>query len=139
MGGDGRNAVIEETKKRGMKTYLPPLVPFGSPAWPAKITPGPGPGSIVKSVLSAETSIVKKTICHASAVTASRFYFAKVKPNFSKTDRGVGPARYWANFLARSGCLEDFNTAMGYEIFGPSAAGISTATFTFLDIRESVL
>ena len=46
MGGDGRNAVIEETKKRGMKTYLPPLVPFGSPAWPAKITPGPGPGSI---------------------------------------------------------------------------------------------
>jgi hypothetical protein len=46
MGGDGRNAVIEETKKRGMKTYLPPLVPFGSHAWPAKITPGPGPGSI---------------------------------------------------------------------------------------------
>jgi len=46
MGGDARNAIIAEAKKRGMKAYLPPLVPFGSHAWPAKTTPGPGPGSI---------------------------------------------------------------------------------------------
>ena len=46
MGGDARAAIIAETEKRGMKTVLPPLVPFGSKQWPALVTPGPGPASI---------------------------------------------------------------------------------------------
>jgi hypothetical protein len=46
MGGDGREAIIAETGKRGMKTFLPPEVPFGSHQWPALITTGSGPGSI---------------------------------------------------------------------------------------------
>lgn len=46
MGGDGRDAITAETSKRGMKTFLPPLVPFGSHQWPALITTGSGPASI---------------------------------------------------------------------------------------------
>jgi hypothetical protein len=46
MGGDAREAIIAETKKRGMTTFLPPLVPFGSKQWPTLVTPGPGPASI---------------------------------------------------------------------------------------------
>jgi hypothetical protein len=46
MGGDARQAIIDETKKRGMATVLPPAVPFGSKQWPALVTPGPGPTSL---------------------------------------------------------------------------------------------
>ena len=42
MGGDGRAAIIDETKKRGMTSFLPPAVAFGSHQWPALITPGSG-------------------------------------------------------------------------------------------------
>lgn len=51
MGGDGRDAIVAEARKRGMTPFLPPLVPFGSHEWPWKITPGPGPGT-VKQLLS---------------------------------------------------------------------------------------
>jgi hypothetical protein len=46
MGGDARLAIIAETGKRGIKTNLPPAVPFGSHQWPALVTEGPGPASI---------------------------------------------------------------------------------------------
>jgi hypothetical protein len=46
MGGDARVAIAAETAKRGMTTFLPPVVPFGSKQWPALVTPGPGPASI---------------------------------------------------------------------------------------------
>jgi hypothetical protein len=46
MGGDARLAIIAETTKRGIKTNLPPAVPFGSHQWPALVTEGPGPASI---------------------------------------------------------------------------------------------
>ncbi|UZE50109.1 hypothetical protein [Rhodopseudomonas sp. P2A-2r] len=46
MGGDARLAIIAETAKRGIKTNLPPAVPFGSHQWPALITEGPGPASL---------------------------------------------------------------------------------------------
>ena len=46
MGGNGRKAIIAETTKRGMKTFLPPAVPFGSHQWPTLITPGPGATSL---------------------------------------------------------------------------------------------
>ena len=46
MGGDGRKAIIAETEKMGMKTFLPPAVPFGSHQWPALVTPGPGAASL---------------------------------------------------------------------------------------------
>jgi len=46
MGGDARVAISAETGKRGMTTFLPPVVPFGSKQWPTLITPGPGPASI---------------------------------------------------------------------------------------------
>jgi hypothetical protein len=46
MGGNARAAIIAESAKRGMKPFLPPVVPFGSKQWPTLITPGPGPGSI---------------------------------------------------------------------------------------------
>ncbi|MFH0302938.1 hypothetical protein AAFX91_38415 [Bradyrhizobium sp. 31Argb] len=46
MGGDARVAISAETKKRGMTTFLPPAVPFGSKQWPTLVTPGPGPASI---------------------------------------------------------------------------------------------
>ena len=46
MGGDARNAIIEESAKLGRKPFLPPAVPFGSHQWPTLVTPGPGPTSI---------------------------------------------------------------------------------------------
>jgi hypothetical protein len=46
MGGDGREVIITEDAKRGMKPFLPPPVPFGSKQWPTLVTPGPGPASI---------------------------------------------------------------------------------------------
>jgi hypothetical protein len=46
MGGDARAAIIAESGKRGMKPFLPPVVPFGSHQWPTLITPGPGAASI---------------------------------------------------------------------------------------------
>jgi hypothetical protein len=46
MGGSGRAAITAETQKRGMTTFLPPLVPFGSKQWPTLVTPGPGPATI---------------------------------------------------------------------------------------------
>jgi hypothetical protein len=42
MGGDGRQAVIDEDKKRNIPVNLPPQVPFGSHQWPTLVTPGPG-------------------------------------------------------------------------------------------------
>jgi hypothetical protein len=46
MGGDGRQAIIDETKKRGMTPFLPPAVAFGSHQWPTLITPDNGPASL---------------------------------------------------------------------------------------------
>ena len=46
MGSDARLAIIAESEKRGMKPFLPPLVPFGSKQWPTLVTPGPGPATI---------------------------------------------------------------------------------------------
>jgi hypothetical protein len=46
MGGDARQAIIDQTKKRGMTPFLPPAVAFGSHQWPALITPGSGPASL---------------------------------------------------------------------------------------------
>ncbi len=46
MGGDARQAIIDESAKRGMTPFLPPVVPFGSTQWPTLITPGNGPGSL---------------------------------------------------------------------------------------------
>jgi hypothetical protein len=51
MGGNARDAIVSEARKRGLTPFLPPLVPFGSHEWPWKITPGPGPGTI-KQLLS---------------------------------------------------------------------------------------
>jgi hypothetical protein len=46
MGGNARAAIVAETGKRGMKTFLPPAVPFGSHQWPTLITPGPGAATL---------------------------------------------------------------------------------------------
>jgi hypothetical protein len=46
MGGDARQAIIDEDMKRGIPANLPPLVPFGSHQWPTLITPGPGAKSL---------------------------------------------------------------------------------------------
>jgi hypothetical protein len=46
MGGDARQAIIDESKKRGMTAFLPPAVAFGSHQWPTLITPGSGPASL---------------------------------------------------------------------------------------------
>jgi hypothetical protein len=46
MGGDGRQAVLDEDAKRKINPTLPPLVPFGSHQWPALITPGSGPKTL---------------------------------------------------------------------------------------------
>jgi hypothetical protein len=46
MGGDARAAIIAESEKRGMKPFLPPLVPFGSKQWPTLVTPGSGPTTL---------------------------------------------------------------------------------------------
>ena len=46
MGGDARQAIIDEDGKRGIAVNLPPQVPFGSHQWPTLVTPGPGPKSL---------------------------------------------------------------------------------------------
>ncbi len=46
MGGDARQAIIDEDAKRKMDVVLPPQVPFGSRQWPTLIMPGPGPKSL---------------------------------------------------------------------------------------------
>ena len=46
MGGDARAAIIAEAGKKGMKPFLPPVVPFGSHQWPTLVTPGDGPASL---------------------------------------------------------------------------------------------
>src|SRR5271165_6116341 len=46
MGGDGRQAIIDEDAKRKINPTLPPLVPWGSHQWPMLITPGPGPKTL---------------------------------------------------------------------------------------------
>jgi hypothetical protein len=46
MGGDARAAIIAYSAKHEMKTFLPPVVPFGSHQWPTLVTPGPGPTSL---------------------------------------------------------------------------------------------
>ena len=43
-----RDAIVKETAKAGMTAFLPPLVPFGSKQWPALITPGPGPATLLQ-------------------------------------------------------------------------------------------
>jgi hypothetical protein len=46
MGGDARQAIIDEDMKRNTPVTLPPQVPFGSHQWPTLITPGPGAKSL---------------------------------------------------------------------------------------------
>jgi hypothetical protein len=46
MGGDARQAIIDESKKRAMTPFLPPAVAFGSHQWPTLIAPGTGPASL---------------------------------------------------------------------------------------------
>ncbi len=42
MGGDARQAIVDEDAKMKITPTLPPQVPFGSHQWPALITSGPG-------------------------------------------------------------------------------------------------
>ena len=42
MGGDARQAILDEDAKRRVNPTLPPLVPFGSHQWPTLITSGSG-------------------------------------------------------------------------------------------------
>jgi hypothetical protein len=46
MGGDARQAVIDEDTRRNIQVNLPPQVPFGSHQWPTLIMPGPGPKTL---------------------------------------------------------------------------------------------
>jgi hypothetical protein len=46
MGGDARQAIIDEDKKRNITVNLPPQVSFGSRQWPTLITPGTGPKTL---------------------------------------------------------------------------------------------
>src|SRR5258707_605936 len=46
MGGNARQAIIDEDAKRNIEPTLPPLVPCGSHQWPMLITPGPGPQTL---------------------------------------------------------------------------------------------
>jgi hypothetical protein len=46
MGGDARQAIIDEDAKRKINPTLPPLVPWGSHQRPTLITPGPGPKTL---------------------------------------------------------------------------------------------
>jgi hypothetical protein len=46
MGGDARQAIIDQDAKRNITVTLPPQVPFGSHQWPTLITPGPGAKSL---------------------------------------------------------------------------------------------
>jgi len=42
MGGDARQAIIDQDARRNITVTLPAPVPFGSHQWPTLITPGPG-------------------------------------------------------------------------------------------------
>jgi hypothetical protein len=42
MGGDARQAILDQDEKLKINPTLPPLVPFGSHQWPTLITSGPG-------------------------------------------------------------------------------------------------
>jgi hypothetical protein len=44
LGGGGRKAIQAEAAKRGLKPWLPPLVPYNSTEWPWKIDPASGTG-----------------------------------------------------------------------------------------------
>ena len=46
MGGDARQAIIDQAGKRKITVTLPPQVPFGSHQWPALVTPGSGAKSL---------------------------------------------------------------------------------------------
>jgi hypothetical protein len=46
MGGDARQAIIDQDAKRNIPVTLPPQVPFGSHQWPTLVTPGPGAKSL---------------------------------------------------------------------------------------------
>jgi hypothetical protein len=46
MGGDARQAIIDQDARRNIPVNLPPQVPFGSHQWPTLITPGPGAKSL---------------------------------------------------------------------------------------------
>jgi hypothetical protein len=46
MGGDARQAIVDEAAKRKIAVTLPPQVPFGSHQWPTLITPGAGAKSL---------------------------------------------------------------------------------------------
>jgi hypothetical protein len=46
MGGDARQAIIDQDARRNIPVTLPPQVPFGSHQWPTLITPGPGAKSL---------------------------------------------------------------------------------------------
>jgi hypothetical protein len=46
MGGDARQAIIDEDKKHNITVNLPPQVSFGSHQWPTLITPGTGPKTL---------------------------------------------------------------------------------------------
>ncbi len=46
MGGDARDAVLAQDKKRGITPTLPPAVPFGSHQFPTLVTAGPGAASL---------------------------------------------------------------------------------------------
>jgi hypothetical protein len=46
MGGDARQAIIDQDSKRNIPVTLPPQVPFGSHQWPALVTPGAGAKSL---------------------------------------------------------------------------------------------
>jgi len=46
MGGNGRAAIIAESKKRGVTPFLPPVVPFGSKQWPTLISGGSGAATL---------------------------------------------------------------------------------------------
>ena len=47
LGGGGRQAIIAECAKRGLKPLLPPLVPYNSAQWPMKIDAKSGTGASV--------------------------------------------------------------------------------------------
>jgi hypothetical protein len=46
MGGDGRQAIVDEDARRKIDPTLPPQVPFGSHQWPTLITTGSGPKTL---------------------------------------------------------------------------------------------
>lgn len=48
MRGDARVAITAETARRGMTTFLPPVVPFGSNHWPALSITGPGAATLAQ-------------------------------------------------------------------------------------------